>query len=170
MQKPDKNAKKDCHDIVTHTVTVGGVHAIALDGQYIDGDALEQEVQALLKELLQTYANNLLDSRFSGPLINGVFRGSYLGRSYHKQLDNQVLNTSANTGSLIFHEVNEAIVSIELTARRDESGVYKMSVGSRRIDAPRNLFSITPCLISETESYNPEIPYKKLLSHTEKQD
>ncbi|MCY7296087.1 hypothetical protein [Alteromonas sp. a30] len=129
--------KKDCRDIVTHNVTVGGVHAIALDGQYIDGTSLEQEAAAL-QGLSQTYASNLLDSRFAGPLL------SYLGRSYHKQLDVEVQNASASTGSLIFHQVNEAIISIDLTARQVADGSYKMSVGSRRIDAPRNLFAILP--------------------------
>ena len=129
--------KEDCRDIVTHNVTVGGVHAIALDGQYIDGTSLQQEAAAL-QGLSQTYASNLLDSRFAGPLL------SYLGRSYHKQLDVEVQNASASTGSLIFHQVNEAIISIDLTARQVADGSYRMAVGSRRIDAPRNLFGILP--------------------------
>ncbi len=129
--------KEDCQDIVNHNVTVGGVHAIALDGQYIDGQSLEQEALAL-PALSQTYASNLLDSRFSGPLL------SYLGRSYHRQLDIEVQNASASTGSLIFHGVNEAIISIDLTARLASDGTYKMSVGSRAIDAPRNIFAILP--------------------------
>jgi len=138
--------KEDCQDIVNHNVTVGGVHAIALDGQYIDGQSLEQEALAL-PALSQIYASNLLDSRFSGPLL------SYLGRSYHRQLDIEVQNASASTGSLIFHGVNEAIISIDLTARLASDGTYKMSVGSRAIDAPRNMFAILPHQASS--SYDP---------------
>lgn len=137
--------KTGCRDIVNHNVTVGGVHAIALDGQYIDGAELENEIEEL-QDLADTHKDNMLDSRFSGPLL------SYLGRSYHRQLDIEVQNARASTGSFIFHKVNEAIISINLTAREDSDGTYKMSVGSRAIDAPRNLFSVYP--YQQTSSFN----------------
>jgi hypothetical protein len=51
-------------------------------------------------------------------------------------------NIGSGSNSIIFHQISEALISIDLTARPNGSGQFLMSVGQRGIDAPRNIYSL----------------------------
>ncbi|AOT07558.1 hypothetical protein [Pseudoalteromonas luteoviolacea] len=119
----------------THYITVGGIHAIALDPQHISDTYFEEQL-AVLENASQLYRNDAMDERYSGQLMH------ILGLSYYKQLDNAINNVSSGSGAMIYHKVSEALMSIDLTAKRQPNGQYRMAVGSRGIDAPRNVYSI----------------------------
>jgi hypothetical protein len=119
----------------THNITVGGIHAIALDPQHISSNYFEEQL-TVLQNASQQFSNNAMDERYSGQLMH------VLGLSYYKQLDNAINNIGSGTGAMIYHKVSEALMSIDLTAERESNGQYRMAVGSRGIDAPRNIYSI----------------------------
>ena len=119
----------------THFVTVGGIHAIALDPQHISESYIDEQITKL-NSASNTYRSNAMDERYSGQLMH------VLGLSYFKQLDNAINNVSTGSGAMIYHKISEALMSIDLTAERAPNGEYKMAVGSRGIDAPRNIYSI----------------------------
>ncbi|WP_102794601.1 transglutaminase domain-containing protein [Bowmanella denitrificans] len=120
---------------VQHNVTAGGVYAVALDSQKVSEQKFKRTLDKL-NVLKNTHKNNLLHEEFAGELLH------MLGMSYYRQLDNVIDNMSATSGSFIFHQVSEALVSIDLTTRLNASGQHIMSVGERGIDAPRNIYSL----------------------------
>ncbi|OBP16175.1 hypothetical protein A5320_01790 [Rheinheimera sp. SA_1] len=122
-------------DSVSHNVTAGGIYAIALDTQKVGSEKLKRSAE-LLNQLKNTYQNNVLDEAFAGEYLH------FLGMSYFRQLDNAIDNISASSNAVIFHQLSEALISIDLSARPNGQGQFLMSVGQRGIDAPRNIYSL----------------------------
>ena len=136
-----------CDSKVEHEISVGGVHAIALDAININPDLIA-EAPEQLDTLAKEYASNLLDSRFSGPML------SHLGRLYHRHLDIEADRASSVSGALIYNTINEAIISLNLSTR-NEGGKKILSLGSRQIDAPRLKYSVAPTSVDNNFSQAP---------------
>ena len=122
-------------DVVNHNVTAGGIYAVALDTQKVSATKLQRSLTAL-NQLKDQHQQNLLNEAFAGEYLH------FLGMSYFRQLDNVIDNVATGSSSIIFHQVSEALISIDLTARPNGSGQFLMSVGQRGIDAPRNIYSL----------------------------
>lgn len=122
-------------DAVNHNVTAGGIYAVALDTQKVSSTKLQRSLTAL-NQLKDQHQHNLLNEAFAGEYLH------FLGMSYFRQLDNVIDNIGTGSNSIIFHQVSEALISIDLTARPNGSGQFLMSVGQRGIDAPRNIYSL----------------------------
>jgi|GEM_PF-3054385 len=122
-------------DTVNHNVTAGGIYAVALDTQRVSSTKLQRSLTAL-NQLKDQHQQNMLNEAFAGEYLH------FLGMSYFRQLDNVIDNVGTGSNSIIFHQISEALISIDLTARPNGTGQLLMSVGQRGIDAPRNIYSL----------------------------
>lgn len=101
-------------------------------------------------------SKNILDNtdylkNVANVLKNDPFQEAYvgqflhvIGQNYFKLLDNYERAIAGANNTLIFSYISEALVSIDLTAAQDESGLFKMAVGAKGIDAPKNIYGIFP--------------------------
>jgi hypothetical protein len=119
-------------DRVLHTVTVGGVFAVALDTQRVSASSVEAANQRLQAAIAN--GESALDEDVVGELLHA------LGRLYFGYQDRLFEYGAGTQGAVLFHQVNEALVAQDLYAAR-AGNPTKMFLSSKTIDAPRTIVS-----------------------------
>lgn len=116
-------------DRVVHYVSIGGCSAVALDTQRVDYRKVDEAFQS-------AYDSVAASGDEFGQDILGEFL-HVLGMVYFGYQDRAIEYMAGTNQSLVFHRVNEALLTQDLIGSPDG-----MVLDHMRIDAPRNIMSL----------------------------
>lgn len=119
---------------LSHQVAVGGKYAFALDSQRVSPEKVDRAVNKLEQAAVAAQGDRVLDDAVLGELLH------ILGMAFFGYQDKLIDYASGSEKTLLFHQVSEALIGIDLRPRNTR----EMTLTGYEIDNLRNIYSSFP--------------------------